>query len=181
MNDYDVTYDGHELSILRVSDHQTLTVCFQCPDHEIAEKSDLHALEYVRSFVDKAIDDQKSSAMPRRDPVLERHSEGEIVEYERLAEVLQEYIPVAKELTQTGEDADDDIRQEAEAKRRNAREAICKAAVRNACRVKGLGLEATEEVMKKVFVEGVSPRNAIESAQQQQQQQQKSNDKGIEI
>ena len=147
--DYDVTYEGYELSIRRVSDQRTLTVCFQGPDHEIAAKSDLHALEYVRSFVDKAIDDQKSSAMPRRDLMHEQHSEDEIAEHKRLAEVLQENIQAAEDLTQLGEDADDDIRQEACAKKRKAREAIRKAAVRDACRTKGLGLEATEEVIKR--------------------------------
>lgn len=174
--DYDVTYGDDELVIRRKSDHRKLTVCFWGTNHESAVNPELDALKYVRSFVDEAIDDQQSSAMRDRDFMHERHSGGETAEHMRLVEVLEEDIQAAELMD---EEADDDIRQEAEAKRRNAREAICKAAVRNACRVKGLGLEATEEVMKKVFVWGVPPWRAIESAQQQQQQQNPS-DRGIE-
>lgn len=172
--DYDVTCGGYELFIRRVSDGQALTVCFHGTYRESVVKSKLDALKYVRNFVDKAIDDQKSSAMRDRDLMHERHSEGEIAEHKQLVEVLQEHIQVTEELedlTELGEDADD-IRLEACAKKRNAREAIRKAAVRDICRARGFGSDVTEEVVKKVFVEGVPEWDAIKCAQQQQEQQQ---------
>lgn len=164
---YQVECDSDELTIRRKSDRHLLTVCFQGSFHENAMKSKLDVLKYVHDFVGQAIDDEEFSATVRGSLLRERDSMAETAELKKLVEAVSEVPQMEAKLMDDGE-ADDE---EAVVKLRKAQKAIIEAAkmtVRNACRARGFDNEATDNVVRRVFLGGSSLWAAIEEEEQQQ-------------